>query len=429
MTAEIVCVGTELLLGDVVNTNASDIARRLAELGINVYYQSVVGDNPDRLRDLLSKAVNRSDVVIVTGGLGPTYDDITKETAAEVLGLPLEMDAASESKIHKMLDDLQIPFTDNNAKQAMIPKGAVLLENTCGTAPGILLERGSKMLFLLPGPPHEMAAMLESGVVPVLEKRSDTKLKSHSARIFGIGEAAVESVLHDEMVQMTNPTIAPYVKNGEVELRVTARGSTEEECEALMQPVLLSLCERFPNNLYGIDVPNLQTALVDQLLASGLHIATAESCTGGLISSYITDVPGASDVFECGICSYADRIKHDVLGVSWDTLNTWGAVSAQTAAEMAQGVLHLAGADISVSTTGLAGPSGGTPATPIGTVFVGVATAQSTQVHELHLPRTGPDAREWIRHRAASHALFRALQTISNGHSSAGIRPDTGKSR
>lgn len=416
MTAEIICVGTELLLGDIVNTNAPYIAQKLAQLGINTYYQSVVGDNRERLASVLDEALERSDLVVLTGGLGPTYDDITKEVVAASFDLPLVLDKTVEQRIQDMLEAICVAYTHNNSKQALVPEGAVLLENTCGTAPGILLDRGGKTVILLPGPPHEMKAMLDAQAFPILEARTGETIRSHSVRIFGVGEAELEDVLHDEMVNASNPTLAPYAKHGEVELRVTARGSSAEECEQMMDPVLHTLLKRYPENIYGIDVPNLQTALVRALAKRGLRIATAESCTGGLVSEYITQVPGASDVFDCGICSYANEIKHKLLGVQQDILETYGAVSEETAAAMASGVRTLSGADLSVSTTGIAGPAGGTAAKPVGTVFIGLADRCGVQVFPLHLARQGSDAREWIRHTTALNALFLALSATKRLH-------------
>lgn len=415
MKAEILCVGTELLLGDIVNTNAPYIARRLAELGIDTYYQGVVGDNRERLKERLAEALDRSDIVLLTGGLGPTYDDITKEVTAECFKLPLELDKPTEKRIHEMLDAIHIRFTDNNTKQAMIPKGACILENRNGTAPGIVIEKDKKTVVLLPGPPSELEPMVDNQVVPFLSKYQSGTIRSHTVRIFGLGEARIESILREEMESGRNPTIAPYAKGGEVELRITASGATEAECEERIRPVLNSLKERFADNLYGTDVPNLQTALVEQLKKRGLKIATAESCTGGMISEWITQVSGASDVFDCGICSYANGIKESLLGVKSETLREYGAVSEQTAREMAEGIRKASGADIGISTTGLAGPTGGTPEKPVGTVFVGIAEAEGTRILDLHLARKGDDAREWIRRMTTMNALFEALKTVTKG--------------
>lgn len=412
MTAEIICVGTELLLGDIVNTNAPYIARALARLGINTYYQSVVGDNSKRLGAVLDKALQRSDLVILTGGLGPTYDDLTKEVVAAHFDLPLEPNKDIEDRIHAMLESVCVPYTHNNAKQALIPQGAMILENTCGTAPGLLLDQNGKTVIMLPGPPNEMSAMMDSQVTPILEQRTDETIRSHTVHLFGIGEAALEDALRGEMVQSANPTIAPYAKRGEVELRVTARGASAQQCEQTMAPVLQMLEDRFSDNIYGTDIPNLQTVLVQELQKRRLHIATAESCTGGMLSSYITQVPGASEVFGCGVCAYANEVKHSLLNVPVATLEMYGAVSAETAAAMATGIRTVSGADIGVSTTGIAGPDGGTLEKPVGTVYVGLAAQDSVKVFPLHLERRGSDARAWIRHMTVLNALFDVLRTV-----------------
>lgn len=308
-----------------------------------------------------------------------------------------------------------MPYTSNNSKQSLVPEGARVLMNKNGTAPGLIIEKGDKTVVLLPGPPRELEPMVDRQLVPYLEERSDRTIRSRTIRIFGLGESAIEDALRDEMVSSQNPTIAPYAKDGEVELRVTAVGSEAAFCYELINPVIESLMQRFGGNAYGVDIENLQTRLVQELTRRKMHIATAESCTGGLISARITDVPGASNVFECGICSYANEIKHELLHVSEDTLRDFGAVSPETAMEMAEGVRRLSDATIGLSTTGIAGPDGGTADKPVGTVFIGVAGPNGTLAHRLNLTPPAENQRAWIRNMATKHSLFQALQTVTEG--------------
>lgn len=388
MKAEILCVGTELLLGDIVNTNAVYLAKELAKLGINVYHQAVVGDNPERLKASLKEALSRCDLVITTGGLGPTCDDLTKETAAEVLGLPMEENAEELHHIKEYFQKINRTMTDNNRKQALIPKGAVILKNGFGTAPGILAENNGKFLALLPGPPREMRPMFDNELAPILKKYTGKTLVSRTIHIFNVGESAVESKLKDLMNSLENPTLAPYAKDGEVLLRVTAAAESTEKGYEMIEPVIEKVREIIGNEyIYGIDVGNLQTALVKALHEKNLKIATAESITGGLVSKRITEVSGSSEVFECGVCSYSNNIKHSVLGVSQETLDTFTEYSAETALEMAKGVRRISGADIGISTTGIAGPNGGTDEKPVGLVYVAVDSDNYSDVKKLLLSR------------------------------------------
>ena len=410
MKAEILCVGTELLLGDIVNTNAVYLAKELAKLGINVYHQAVVGDNPERLKASLKEALSRCDLVITTGGLGPTCDDLTKETAAEVLGLPMEENAEELQHIKEYFKKINRTMTDNNRKQALIPKGAVILKNGFGTAPGILAENNGKFLALLPGPPREMRPMFDNELAPILKKYTGKTLVSRTIHIFNVGESSVESKLKDLMNSLENPTLAPYAKDGEVLLRVTAAAESTEKGYEMIEPVIEKVREIIGNEyIYGIDVGNLQTALVKALHSKNLKIATAESITGGLVSKRITEVSGSSEVFECGICSYSNNIKHSVLGVSQETLDTFTEYSAETALEMAKGVRRISGADIGISTTGIAGPNGGTDEKPVGLVYVAVDSDNYSDVKKLLLSRGFSEERELIRCLASSHALYMGL--------------------
>ena len=412
MKAEILCVGTEILLGDIVNTNAVFLAQELARMGISVYHQSVVGDNSQRLKSCLQHSLEQSDLVITTGGLGPTYDDLTKETVADLFGLEMELNEESMRDIRAYFEKLNRPMTDNNIKQAMMPKGAIILKNENGTAPGLIVEGKGKAVVLLPGPPREMKPMFLHGVLPYLSRYIQGTFVSHNIHVFGIGEAQVESMLRGRMEALTNPTIAPYAKEGEMLLRITAGAETPEKADAMISPLIEEICGLLGEHVYGVDVGSLQTAVVQELSKRHLHIATAESCTGGLISKRITEVSGSSQVFDCGVCSYANQIKQRIVGVSEETLARFGAVSRQTAAEMAAGIRRLSHADIGISTTGIAGPGGGTPEKPVGLVYVGVDCPWHQEVLELKLSRDFPEERELIRWLASSHALYLALQTI-----------------
>ncbi len=404
MNAEILAVGTELLLGNILNTNARYLSERLPEAGINVYYQSVCGDNPQRLKETLSLALSRSDMVITTGGLGPTYDDLTKETVAEALGLRLVLHEPSLRLIEQYMASLGREMTPIQRKQAMQPEGATVFRNDWGTAPACAVEARGKVVILLPGPPREMEPLFEHCVLPWLAKFSEGVLLSHTVHIFGVGEAEVEEILSHLLRDSVNPTVAPYAKQGEVQLRVSAKAGTREAAEALIAPAIEAVRAELGDHVYGIDVGSLQAAVVALLRERGLKPATAESCTAGLLSKRITEIPGASEVFECGVTSYANRIKHELLGVSEQTLREFGAVSEPVACQMAEGVRRLAGADIGVGITGLAGPGGGSTEKPVGLVYVALSTAGGTEAKRLMLARVNPD-RENIRYLASSNAL------------------------
>ncbi len=404
-SAEILCIGTELLMGNTVNTNATYIAQGLAQNGINVFHQAVVGDNPQRLKESLDQAFSRSDIVITTGGLGPTYDDLTKETIAAWFGKELVLHEESLRHIEEFFCKIGREMTANNRKQAMMPQDCTIFPNPNGTAPGCAIEKDGKVAFMLPGPPREMKPMFDHYVIPYLQKDSDTILFSKMIHLFGIGESMLEHKLHDVMVESSNPTLAPYAKSGEVQLRVTARVGRDEDPEPILQPMMDKVNEIAGEFIYGVDIGDLQTAAVTRLKEKGLKAATAESCTGGYISKRITEVDGASSVFDCGVCSYANEIKEKVLGVQHETLLQYGAVSEQTAREMAAGIRKLSGADIGISTTGIAGPGGGTAEKPVGLVYVAVDSDKYSEVLKLQIPSRSDDAREYIRYIASSHAL------------------------
>jgi len=411
MTAEVIAVGTELLLGDILNTNAQYLARELAKLGINVYYQTVVGDNRTRLLEAYKAAFRRADIVIATGGLGPTEDDLTKETAAEFFGLDLELDGPSWEKIRGLFNSMHSNMTLTNKKQAMMPKGCVILNNDNGTAPGCCIEKDGKLLFLLPGPPNECIPMYENTIIPILKPRSGIILVSKTLKICGIGESQAEEMLKDLIDAQNNPTLAPYAKTSEVWFRITASGNDENEARRVMEPALDEIRRRFGENIYGEDDESLEGVVIKAILEKGLTIACAESCTGGALTSKLVDYPGVSAVLLEGAVTYSNEAKIKRLGVKAETLEKYGAVSMQTALEMAGGIAETSGADIGVSTTGIAGPDGGTREKPVGLVYIGISVKGEASAIELHL--TGNRAK--VRTRAvvtALDALRRALAKI-----------------
>ncbi len=404
MNAEILAVGTELLLGDIVNTNAQFIARELSAAGINVYYHSVVGDNPIRLSDCLNLALSRSDLIVMTGGLGPTYDDLTKETVAKALDLQLVLHQESLDRIAGFFSRMGRTMTENNKKQAMMPEGATVFTNDWGTAPACGVEKDGKVVVMLPGPPREMQPIFTTHVAPFLTRFSDGIIVSRSVRIIGLGESAVEDRLHDMMLDSTNPTVAPYAKEGEVLLRVTAKAETQEKARSMIDPLVEEIRETFGEYVYGVDVPSLQHVVVEMLRDRDMKLSAAESCTAGLLTKRLTEVPGASDVLDCGVTAYANRIKMELLHVTADTLRRYGAVSEECAVEMATGVRELAGADIGVSITGIAGPDGGTEEKPVGLVHIAVSGGAAVMTKELTVGRGGAE-REFVRSIAALNAL------------------------
>lgn len=417
MNAEIICVGTELLLGDVVNTNATHAAAGLAKMGICVYHQEVVGDNPGRLQECLADAFRRSDLVLLTGGLGPTYDDLTKETVAAYFGKKLRMDEKSLAELESFFSRTGRKMTENNRKQAMMPEGCVILPNPNGTAPGCIIEgENGKIAVMMPGPPREMRPMFDGPVTDYLQSKSDCVLVSRTVNFFGIGESSLEAKLKEQMIAAENPTIAPYAKTGECQLRVTAKAANEAEGLSMIAPVIAELQAKFPEYIYGIDHHQLNDAAVSVLGEWGQTLSTAESCTGGLIASRLVELPGASRIYLGGVVAYSNELKEKALGVSHETLVAHGAVSRETALEMARGIRALTGSTIAVSTTGVAGPDGGTAEKPVGTVFVAAVSEESEEVRELHLARGRADDRETVRNMSACHALHMAILLARKQH-------------
>ncbi len=401
MNAEIIAVGTELLLGQIANTNAQYISQRLPEAGVNVYYHSVVGDNSERLIKCLNIAMARSDIIITTGGLGPTKDDLTKETVAQILGKKLVLHEDILEKMEDFFRKQNRKMTPNNLKQAYLPEGSIAIKNKNGTAPGCIIESNDKIFILLPGPPQEMKPMFDEVVMPYFIEKSDYLLVSKYVRIFGIGESQVEDRIIDLIENQSNPTIAPYAKEGEVMLRITAKCMRGEEHERIISPIINEICSRFGDAVYSIENKELEEVVVDLLISNNLKLAIAESCTGGLISKKLTDVPGVSKVFEGGVVSYSNELKMHLLGVNENILQEYGAVSSLTALEMAKGIRRLANTDIGLAVTGIAGPGGGSPLKPVGLVYVAISSINGTDDKELRL--WGERAR--VRNVASLHAL------------------------
>jgi len=370
LKAEIIAVGTELLLGQIANTNAQIISNALQEIGIDVYFHTCVGDNQERLQSVLETGLRRSDIIVLTGGLGPTKDDLTKETVAACLNLSLKLDKYSLDKIKSYFAKRGRPFTENNYKQALVPEGAIAIENKKGTAPGILLNKDGKIIIMLPGPPREMEPMLRDEVIPYLSKMNSSTIFSKVLKFYGIGESALEEKLEDLISKQTNPTIAPLAKMGEVTIRLTAKAENRMAAEKIIKPVEDEIIKRVGKFLYGYDDDSVEDIVARLLAKFNKTIAIAESCTGGLMAHKLTNIPGISRFFERGVVSYSNRSKEDLLNVNPDTLEKFGAVSEETAKEMAQGIRISSGTDIGVSITGVAGPDGGTPTKPVGLVYI-----------------------------------------------------------
>ncbi len=400
MNAEIISVGTELLMGQILNTNARYISARLADFGINLYYHITVGDNHDRLKECIRTGFSRSDILIFTGGLGPTEDDLTKETIADYFGLELVVYEDHKQKLIERMVSRGYQCTPNNFKQVMFPKEhCIILPNPNGSAPGCIMEMDGKAAIMMPGPPWEMEPMFEAQVVPYLQKLSSCQFYSRTLRIFGRGESQVEHDIQDIVDSQTNPTIAPYAKSAETTLRITARCIDKEEGEKLILPVMDAICERIGEYVYSSHGAEMHEVCAELLAKNGLKLAVAESCTGGMIASRLISVPGSSEWFIEGAVTYSPEAKMRRLGVKAETLEKYTAVSAETAKEMAEGIRLSSGADIGISTTGYAGPSGA--ADQVGRVYIGVSHKDGTQADEFNLK----GSRERIRGTATLNAL------------------------
>ncbi len=385
MVVELISVGTEILMGNIVNTNAAYLAEQCVRLGLNCYYQDVVGDNEERLSSTLKMALDRSDVVILSGGLGPTPDDLTKEVAAKVAGVNLYMDEESKAAIAEYFARIGKDPTNNNWKQAMMPVGSTVFPNNNGTAPGCAIKVGEKSIILLPGPPEELRLMFEESVIPYLCASMQSAIFSKTVKICGIGESRAATMIADLIENQTNPTIATYAKTGEVHIRVSAKAEDMAAAKKLSKPMVKELKERFGNYIYTTDDDvTLEKSVVDLLIANDLTVGTVESCTGGMVASKLINVPGVSDAFKSGIVTYSNKAKRKFVGVKKSTLEKYGAVSSQTATEMAKGLSAVNKADVVIATTGIAGPDGGTEDKPVGLVYIACQVCGKVTVKECH---------------------------------------------
>ncbi|MCI2058115.1 MAG: competence/damage-inducible protein A [Oscillibacter sp.] len=401
--AEIIAVGTELLLGNIANTDAQYLSGELSSLGIGVYWHTVVGDNPRRLRDALAVARSRADLLIVTGGLGPTYDDLTKQVLCQAFGLPLELHEDILEGIRLFYrESLHREMPENNVSQAMLPVGCTVFPNAVGTAPGCGFEKDGVRVLMLPGPPFELKTMYRRCAEPYLRGLSREVIVSRDILCFGLGESSVEELLHDRMTEMENPTLATYAKSAEVRLRATARAASRKEAEAMLAPVEAEVRAALGSYVYGTDVSGLPEQCLRLLSGRQLTFATAESCTGGQIAAEFTALPGASAAYRGGVVSYWTSVKHDVLGVEQSLLDRYGAVSDPVARAMAQSARRITGADLAVSVTGVAGPDRDERGNPVGLVFVGLAAPENTFCRRLEL---GQRRRDRIRGVSVNHAF------------------------
>lgn len=394
MRCEIISVGTEILLGDIINSDAQYLSKKLSDMGIECYYQTVVGDNPERLKEAYDLAFKRSDLVITTGGLGPTEDDLTKEVAFEFLGKKSEVHEESLERIKDYFKRIGREMVKSNEKQAHFPKDAIVLKNNVGTAPGCILEEDNKIIINLPGPPKEMQPMFEDYVVPYLSKFQNGILVSEVLRVIGIGESTAAELVSELIEKQTNPTIAPYAKDGEVIFRITAKAKSREEGIAIIRPVKNRVKEILKENVYGEGNTSIEEVVAKMLVDNDLTIATAESCTGGMIASKLINYPGISSVFLEGAVTYSNESKIDRLGVRKSTLESCGAVSQETAEEMVIGIVSNLGAKVGLSTTGIAGPGGGTNEKPVGLVYIAIYIEGDVVIKKLNLIGSRQDIRE-----------------------------------
>lgn len=409
MIVELISVGTEILLGNIVNTNAAFLSEECAKLGLSCYYQTVVGDNEERLKETIECAIKRSDIIILSGGLGPTPDDLSKETVAKVWDKQLIMHEPSKQHIIEYFKKKNIEISENNWKQAMIPEGAVVMENANGTAPGVIMEQDGKSIILLPGPPNELIPMVKEQVEPYLRGLTKGVIFSQTVKICGIGEGTVAQQIRDLIEQQTNPTIATYAKTGEVHLRVTAMAEDEKSAKKLIKPMVKELKGRFENAIYTTqEEVSLDKSIVDLLIANKLTISTVESCTGGLVAARLINVPGVSEVFKAGLVTYSNKAKRKLAGVSKITLDKKGAVSAEVAKEMVKGAAVMTKSEVTVGITGIAGPDGGTKEKPVGLVYIACSVCGKVKVKECHFSGN----RQKIRETAVVTALVLVRECI-----------------
>ena len=407
MNAEILCIGSELLHGDIVNTNARYISKKLAEIAIDVHYQTVVGDNTDRIKKAFGIGFSRADIVICTGGLGPTQDDITKEALAEYFGVEMVYDEGSYEHVKNIYMRFRRDFPQNNMRQTYFPEGSIIMDNPNGTANGCIY-RGKdsggnyKIGILLPGPPKEMEPMMDTKVIPYLKQFSNWIVYGEKLLVTNIGESAAEEMVLDIIKKQTNPTIATFASAGKVVFRITAKAESKEKCIELIEPVMEELIKRFgKDNAYLVDSGNVEDKVSQLLLENSLTISLAESLTGGLVSSRLISYPGISKSYLQGFVTYSNESKIKSLNVKEETIEKYGAVSEETAKEMAYGAAEISGSDIAVSTTGIAGPDGGSKEKPVGLAYVCVYFKGRYEVKKIH----SSGARETVRERASVAAL------------------------
>ena len=404
MIAELIAVGTELLLGNIANTDAQMLSQGLSTLGITVHHHTVVGDNPERLADALETARTRADIINTTGGLGPTYDDLTKQTICKTFGRELELHEDILEEIRGWFQTkMGKTMPENNIQQAMLPVNCTIFDNPVGTAPGCAFEESGVHVLMLPGPPCECRYMFENRAVPYLERFTDGVIVSHEIKIFGMGESSVEEALREPMTKLTNPTLAPYAKLNECMVRATAKAETKEAAEDMLRPLVAQVLETLGDVVYGVDVESLEAVVSALLRERGLTLSAAESCTGGLVAKRMTDLPGASNVFRGGVVSYTNDVKAGVLGVPEKLLEEYGAVSEPVARSMAECCRKICGSDLAVSVTGVAGPDTDGRGNEVGTVYVALASAEGTVSQKLSCGRGR--GRDRVRSAAANHAF------------------------
>ncbi|HIU96423.1 MAG TPA: competence/damage-inducible protein A [Candidatus Copromorpha excrementipullorum] len=406
MKTAILSIGTELLFGQITNTNTVYLSQKLNMLGYDVMYHYTVGDNPERVRDMIRLAFQDCDLVITTGGLGPTQDDLTKEMVCQVMGDELVMMDEVMSELESYFEKLGRPMTENNKKQAYVPSRAEVFINHEGSAPGFALEKDGKYVICMPGPPREMTSMFEDSVMPYLQSMSEDVIYYRMLRAFGIGESALETKLLDLIDDQTDPTLATYAKEGECSLRIASKRKTEEEARAAVDEMVEKVKDRVGEFIYSCDDEELVQVVCRKLMEKGLTLSSAESCTGGKFAAAVTDIPGISAVFQRGLVTYSNQAKMDELGVKAETLEKYGAVSEETAMEMVEGLRRVSGSDVCVSVTGIAGPGGGSDAKPVGLVYIGFVYGDKKLCRKL---QTGDDSRQWNR----QYSLLSMLDIIN----------------
>ena len=411
MKCAIISVGTELLMGQIVDTNAAWLSERLRSLGIDVLYRYTVGDNPERLSDTIRTAFSHVDLVISIGGLGPTEDDLTKETFCEVMGVPLVRDEKTVQDPENNAKIAQKVFTDNNYKQALLPEGADVFYNYAGTAPGFAKEVDGKIFLCMPGPPRELMSIWDNGAEDYLRKLGDGEVYYRVIRLFGKGESVIETDLIDLIDNQTDPTIATYAKEGECTIRVASKHQDPEEARKKVDEITEVICSREKDFVYSTDDEPLVMLVGRKLLEKHLTISCCESCTGGMFASSLTNVPGISEVFDRGLVTYTYNAKMNELGVKEETLAKYTAVSRNVADEMVTGLYKKTGCDVCVSVTGIAGPSGGTKRKPVGLVYVGCIVKGKKKIIKLNISNLG---RAWIR-KYATLAMFNIINKMIDG--------------